>query len=49
MKKTYIEPTMIVVKLPERLVLANLSVSVNGTTNSGTADARSLDLDNEDF
>ncbi len=47
MKKTYIEPTMIVVKLPARHVL--LDLSARGTTNSGTADARSLDLDNEDF
>ena len=47
MKKTYIEPTMIVVKLPARHVL--LYVSVQGTTNSGEAAASSLELDNEDF
>ncbi len=47
MKKTYIEPTMIVVKLPARHVL--LYVSAQGTTNSGEAAARGFDVDEEDF
>ena len=55
MKKIYIAPTMICVKMKKSRVLTGslngdgLNMRINSTTISGSADAREADFDDEDF
>ncbi len=48
MKKTYIEPTMIVATLPTRRMLLT-SIQKGADMSSGEAAARGFDVDDEDF
>ena len=48
MKKTYIEPTMVVAKLPTRRMLLT-SLRAGADWSSGEAGAREFDVDEEDF
>ena len=55
MKKIYIAPTMICVKMKKSRVLTGslkgdgLNMRINSSSTSGDADARGFDIDEEDF